>query len=51
MSNAKAAKCPVCGWDIVDGREVRVGGRTVTVCSDECVREATADPSKLAGAR
>jgi hypothetical protein len=35
-----ASKCPVCGWDITDGaREVRVNGRSVAVCCDECARE------------
>ncbi len=42
-----ASKCPVCGWEITeDGREVRVGGKTVTVCSEECARAVEADPAK-----
>jgi hypothetical protein len=45
-----AMKCPVCDWDIpADGaREVRVGGKTVTVCCDECARAVEADPGKYA---
>jgi hypothetical protein len=42
-----ASKCPVCGWDIAESaREVRVQGKVVTVCCDECSRELLAQPEK-----
>ena len=44
-------KCPVCDWDINDGGiKVKVGGKEITVCCDDCVKKAEADPAKYAGA-
>ena len=44
-------KCPVCDWDINDGGiKVKVGGKEITVCCDECVQKAEENPSKYAGA-
>jgi ribosome-binding protein aMBF1 (putative translation factor) len=43
----KIEKCPVCGWDMKEGGlKVKVAGKTLTVCCDECaakVREAPGD--------
>jgi ribosome-binding protein aMBF1 (putative translation factor) len=34
-------KCPVCDWEIKDaGIEVKVGGKVVTVCCDDCAKKA-----------
>ena len=33
----KNPKCPVCDWEIKDGGiQVAIGGKTVTVCCDDC---------------
>jgi len=48
----KNDKCPVCDWEIKDGGiKVRIGGKTVTVCCDECAEKAKAGATKKAGAR
>jgi len=45
------SKCPVCDWAINDGGiKVTVGGKEITVCCDECVEKAKANPSQYAGA-
>jgi ribosome-binding protein aMBF1 (putative translation factor) len=45
-------KCPVCGWEIKDkGVAVKVGGKTVLVCCDDCAKEAKKNPAKAAGAK
>jgi ribosome-binding protein aMBF1 (putative translation factor) len=45
-------KCPVCGWEIKDkGQEVKVKGRTVVVCCDECAAAVKKNPAKYAGAK
>jgi hypothetical protein len=34
-------KCPVCGWEIKDGGiRVTAGSKEVTVCCDDCAKEA-----------
>jgi ribosome-binding protein aMBF1 (putative translation factor) len=44
-------KCPVCDWDINDGGiNVKVGGKEITVCCDDCAEKAETDPAKYAGA-
>ena len=46
-----AEKCPVCDWDMQDGGiKVKVAGKTLTVCCDECAKKAREDPAKYAGA-
>ncbi len=41
-------KCPVCDWDINDGGiNVKVGGKEITVCCDDCAKKAEADPASL----
>lgn len=36
-------KCPVCDWEIKDGGvKVTVGGKEITVCCDDCAKEAIA---------
>ncbi len=46
------AKCPVCSWDMKDGSvKVKVAGREITVCCDECAEKAKAEPAKYAPAR
>ncbi len=45
-------KCPVCDWDMKDGGlKVKVGGREITVCCDECAAKAKEDPAKYGMAR
>jgi len=42
-------KCPVCDWEIKDGGiKVKVAGKEITVCCDECARQAQAAPEKHA---
>lgn len=44
-------KCPVCDWDINDGGiKVKAGGKEITVCCDDCAKDAEADPAKYVGA-
>ena len=44
-----ASKCPVCDWETMeDGRQVRIGGKTVVVCSEECARAVEAEPARYA---
>jgi ribosome-binding protein aMBF1 (putative translation factor) len=45
----KSAKCPVCDWEIKDGGiKVKVGGKEITVCCDDCAKQAQAEPKKYA---
>lgn len=44
-------KCPVCDWDINEGGiKINVAGKEITVCCDDCVKQAQEDPAKYAGA-
>ena len=46
------SKCPVCDWAINDGGiKVTVAGKEVTVCCDECVEKAKAEPQIYADKR
>ena len=40
-----ALKCPVCDWEITDGG-VKVAGKEITVCCDDCATQAIADHEK-----
>jgi len=43
-------KCPVCDWEIKDaGIKVKVGGKVLTVCCDDCAKKAV--KSAAAGAK
>jgi len=43
-------KCPVCGWDMKDGGiKVRVAGKEITVCCDECVAKVKDAPGAYSG--
>lgn len=47
----KTSKCPVCDWEIKDGGiKVKVGGKEITVCCDDCAKQARTDPKKYAPA-
>lgn len=44
-----STKCPVCDWEIKDGGiKVKVAGKEITVCCDDCVKQAQASPEKVA---
>jgi ribosome-binding protein aMBF1 (putative translation factor) len=46
----KTKKCPVCDWDIKDeGIKVKVGGKEIVVCCDDCAKKAKEGPSKHTG--
>lgn len=41
------SKCPVCDWEIKDGGiKVKVGGKEIVVCCDDCAAKAKAEPKK-----
>ncbi len=45
------SKCPVCDWDINEGGiKVKVGGKEITVCCDDCAKSAEENPSRYAEA-
>jgi YHS domain-containing protein len=45
-------KCPVCDWEIKDGGEaVKVGGKTIVVCCDDCAEKVKANPEKYSSRR
>jgi ribosome-binding protein aMBF1 (putative translation factor) len=47
----KTKKCPVCAWEIKDeGIPVKVGGKEVTVCCDECAQKLKQGQAPDAGA-
>ena len=47
----KTKKCPVCDWEIKDGGiQVKVGGSEITVCCDDCAKEAIAKHEQAASA-
>lgn len=34
-------KCPVCDWEITDGRiKITVGGKEIVVCCEDCAKKA-----------
>jgi len=42
-------KCPVCDWEVKDGGiAVKLGGRQITVCCDDCAKKAKENPTKYA---
>ena len=44
---AKVKKCLVCDWEIKSGgKNVRVSGRSVVVCCDDCGEKVKANPAK-----
>jgi len=44
-------KCPVCDWEIKDGGiPVKVGGKEITVCCDDCAKKAKESPAQYAKA-
>jgi len=46
-----AQKCPVCDWEVKDGGvKVTVGGKEITVCCDDCAKEAIAKHEQAASA-
>jgi hypothetical protein len=46
----KSKKCPVCDWDIKDdGIKLKVGGKEIVVCCDDCANKAKAEPAKYTG--
>lgn len=45
-------KCPVCDWEIKDaGIRVKVGGKEITVCCDECATKAKKGAAKAGAER
>jgi hypothetical protein len=47
----KTKKCPVCDWEIKEGGiKVKVVGKEITVCCDDCAKKAKESPAKYAGA-
>jgi hypothetical protein len=47
----KTTKCPVCDWEVqAGGIRVRVGGREIVTCCDECAEKARREPAKYAAA-
>ena len=43
-------KCPVCDWEIKDGGiKVKVAGKEITVCCDDCAKKAKEAPAKYVG--
>jgi ribosome-binding protein aMBF1 (putative translation factor) len=44
---ATASKCPVCKWEIKDeGKQIKVEGKIVLVCCDDCAAKVKANPTK-----
>jgi len=43
----KLKKCPVCDWEIKNGgKTVKLSGRSVVVCCDDCGEKVKANPAK-----
>jgi len=41
-------KCPVCDWEIKGGGiNVKVAGKEITVCCDDCATKAKESPTKF----
>jgi ribosome-binding protein aMBF1 (putative translation factor) len=48
----KTKKCPVCDWEIKDGGiKVKVAGKEIVVCCDDCAKKAKESPAKYAEAK
>lgn len=46
----KTKKCPVCDWEIKDeGIKVKVGGKEMTVCCDDCAKKTKEGAAKRSG--
>jgi hypothetical protein len=44
-------KCPVCGDEMnPDAQSIKIGGKTVRVCCDDCAKQAKANPKKYGAA-
>ncbi len=44
------SKCPVCGWALdAKAQKVRVEGREVAVCCEDCATQLKAAPKKFMG--
>jgi len=42
-----AKKCPVCDWEIKDDEvKVKVGGKEITVCCEDCAKKVKENPGK-----
>ncbi|MCI0665656.1 MAG: hypothetical protein L0220_31755 [Acidobacteria bacterium] len=42
-----AKKCPVCDWEIKgDEVKVKVGGKEITVCCEDCAKKVEENPGK-----
>jgi RNase P subunit RPR2 len=52
-ANVKSeSKCPVCDYKLEAGaKSVRLEGRNVTVCCDECAEKVRANPAKYLSKR
>ena len=47
----KTGKWAGCDWEGKDGGiKVKVGGKEITVCCDDCAKQARTDPEKYAPA-
>jgi len=46
-----ATKCPVCQWEIKDEKAVKINGKVVLVCCDDCAAKVKADPNRYVKAR
>ena len=45
--SATAQKCPVCRWEIKDeGKRIKVEGKIVLVCCEDCAAKVKANPAK-----
>ncbi len=41
------SQCPVCGWKLdADAKKLRLDGREVAICGDECAATLKANPKK-----
>jgi len=43
----QTAKCPVCRWEIKENeKQVKVDGRVILVCCEDCAKKVKANPAK-----
>ncbi|MEK6799471.1 MAG: hypothetical protein AABZ12_10930 [Planctomycetota bacterium] len=43
------ATCPVCKWEIKkEAKVVKIGGKSIRVCCDDCAAKVKANPAKYA---